>query len=292
MKKTSTIILILLIKKSIAQSVFIGGGIGYGIPSERTLIGYHHTIQGYYPIEVKSSTVYGSYGAGLSADFNVNVFITQRFSLGVSANYLKGKEYSYSSYLSNHTTFSGYTYDSTSYDSVSARCDLFRLTPCVSLTFGDYTRHRIVPYLKIGAIVNVFSRVYLTDSISILAHTYDNWFGSQYSFYYQASKTDWIYKNGFSVGATATFGINYKITNHFILYSEISIISQSWTPKVAEARDGTQKINFAESYSYKVSQPPNIPPQNSYSLNSLTGILGLKIGIGRVHFGIDEVPKK
>jgi hypothetical protein len=114
-----------------------------------------------------------------------------------------------------------------------------------------------------------------------------------------ANELLWNYKyyDNFSLGFNASIGLNYRISDRFSLFTELSFLSQSFSPKKGEATRFSisgvnqlnelnefpyfSKIEFGDEYQYEYANPNNTNndnPQKLYRRSYALGGYGLTIG--------------
>jgi hypothetical protein len=99
-----------------------------------------------------------------------------------------------------------------------------------------------------------------------------------------ANELLWNYKyyDNFSLGFNASIGLNYRISDRFSLFTELSFLSQSFSPKKGEATRFSisgvnqlnelnefpyfSKIEFGDEYQYEYANPNNTNNDNPQKL--------------------------
>lgn len=103
------------------------------------------------------------------------------------------------------------------------------------------------------------------------------------------------YEENVSLGFNGALGLNFKLNKHLSIFSEITFISQTYSPKkgeIIEFFDGTNQVNFAESKPYYnqiefgeesewyyYNSVDNSVPQKLYKRSYALGGCGLTLGI-------------
>jgi hypothetical protein len=127
-----------------------------------------------------------------------------------------------------------------------------------------------------------------------------------------ANELLWNYKyyDNFSLGFNASIGLNYRISDRFSLFTELSLLSQSFSPKKGEVTRFSisgvnqldqlnespyfSQIEFGDEYQYDEVNPNNTNnnnPQKLYRRNYTLGGYGLTIGAKYVLWEKKKVEK-
>jgi hypothetical protein len=127
-----------------------------------------------------------------------------------------------------------------------------------------------------------------------------------------ANELLWNYKyyDNFSLGFNASIGLNYRLSDRFSLFTELSFLSQSFSPKKGEVTRFSisgvnqldqlnespyfSQIEFGDEYQYDEVNPNNTNnnnPQKLYRRNYTLGGYGLTIGAKYVLWEKKKVEK-
>jgi hypothetical protein len=154
-----------------------------------------------------------SFGNGFQYGGAVGLLISKNFSLELGVNYLKSNTYE-DNYIERHKD-----YDNFYNQKFHAR--MLRFSPSVKISIGD----KIKPYLKTGLIIGLGSKIEVEETINFMSQSNT----SNTGMIYQLSNYE--LHGGLSFGYLSSIGINVELSKKIGIFSEINIITQSWSPK-------------------------------------------------------------
>lgn len=214
MKKIVCIAVLMLSTGSVFAQLYLRGNIGYNLPANSQLIG---VSEAYHAAEDSRTFkgVYGSFGSGFSIHAAVGGSISGTLGYDVEIGYLLGKRYTVDTlYEATNDIFN----ELTSYEQYTRS---FQITPSLTFTSGTGS---IQPYARIGPVLS------LTYMRGETTHDYTD--------YYEAGTFDVVHEvyehkldATLSLGFKGTAGVSYELNDKLQLFSEITFISLSYSPK-------------------------------------------------------------
>lgn len=247
--------------------VTIGGGYGLStapnsayssVNSTRNLTGSTN--------EISNST--GSFGRGMQFSGTFGYMFTENIGAELNIGYLLGSK------ITSTNKSDGYL----SYESSSSG-NMLRLTPTIRISVG---KQKIKPYMRFGLVIGMLSKIKYS---SVANFTYST--TGQLS----NEETEGYSSGGVSLGFSAGFGANYKLTDHVSIFAEIGLISQAWAPKKSVTtkymsngidRLATMNINEKETEyvsSYDNSSSSISTPTKRLKTYTPFSSIGINIGI-------------
>jgi outer membrane protein W len=250
------------------SQLYVEAGLGYALPIAAQ--GYKTETSRNYPqfgtptynTSLKSGI---SYGKGVQFDAIMGYMFNENLVAELGINYLAGSKTE-----TDKTTSTGAS--STQVATTSAK--MLRLLPTLRLTAG---KGKVKPYMKAGVAIGVSPKIKLeVDQV-----------GSGTTSNQQLEMT-----GGVSIGFVGGAGVIFRPNNRWSFYSEIKVISLSWSPKKAvitkavvngqdQLRNSTvsqREAVFVNTVSSTSSANSNAPTENLKSQLPFSSV-GLSIGV-------------
>lgn len=201
-----------------AQGPYAGAGFGYGLPVSGSVIGVDRERD--VPANTYSNeATRGSFATGINFGGYFGYMINAYMGFEVGANYLLGKQYTFT----YHERYSP-DIDERTVDDVSARS--LRLLIATRIGFGE---GKFRPYLRGGLAFGVLNKI--TDETKTTAL----YFGT-------TTVTEEIHEltGGISAGFAGALGMNYSLSGNLFLSAEITNYYASWGPRYGKLTKSTQ----------------------------------------------------
>ncbi len=258
----SAIVLTLLLSATANAQTYFNLGFGYGIgvaPGSYTFESTANSNGNSYTETTKSAI---SYGKGVQIVGAVGSMINQHVGVELGVSYLIGAKFKEA-----HTFNS-----STSISQNSAK--LIRLAPTVKLTTGNDVK----PYMKMGVSIGINPKI--EQNVESTNSTSND----------KSSQTI-LTRGGIAIGFTGAVGVTAILNKYLSFFSELNIITQSWSPKKSTytkyIENGIDQLgsfsgNIETDYVSSVSSSdPTTPSSPSKALKIFEPLssVGLNVGL-------------
>jgi hypothetical protein len=182
-----------------AQGLYFSGSVGYGLKAGSTILGNSINSDG------SSDVVKGSLGAGFAPSLSVGYLFNKNIGTELGIGYLIGAK----------TSIKNTSFDNPG--TTTFNVNSFYLNPSVVFRSGE---GKIVPYGKIGVFLGLANRgvaryQYSTISSGVTTSSFDDKF---------------IDKGRMSLGITAAFGADYRISDRLTIFGELFGRFANWSP--------------------------------------------------------------
>jgi hypothetical protein len=222
--------------------------------------------------QYKSVKGSGSFGKGFQADFTAGYMFTPQIGAEISSGYLSGASLKSTESTSNYIAYS-------SDQETTTIGSMFRFSPAFKIIVG---KGKLRPWMRTGVVIGVGTK--LTEK-----HTsadYTDW-GSHYT------KSVIEYSGRLSFGFTASLGADLMFNKHLGIFTDGSIIAQSWSPKrsrfTSYTRDGIDQLplmttrdketEYVDSYSYTTPITDTSSPRKELKKFFPFSSIGITVGM-------------
>jgi hypothetical protein len=210
---TSVVLFTLFSGAAIAQSIYVRGGTGYGLPTATSSIGQNllRTVSdiGASTVNTYSTEgVIGSYGAGINFNIALGYKFNENFIFELNTQYLISNKYK----TSDNYSYTGLSYSYVDNDNIStsAKGIFFNPSFIFSAGFG-----KAAPYGRFGLVAG-------KPKVSGKELIYYNGDGID------SSEVNWEYTKGIAFGFQGAIGMNWKLTEKLDFYTEMNFISMTY----------------------------------------------------------------
>ncbi|MBX2966971.1 MAG: hypothetical protein KF845_12570 [Cyclobacteriaceae bacterium] len=271
MKKLLSVAAFMLMLQPVFAQFYVRSSIGYNLPANSQLIGESSSL----PYESSTTSykgVYGSYGSGFSIQAAVGGSISGTLGYDIELGYLLGRKYTLEEF------YEGYTDPDDYLATVDQSSQSFQVAPSLTFIAGI---GKVQPYTRIGPVLALTS---MRSEIMKKYNSYDYQTGQEIP-YHEAE--EFKFNTGFSFGFKGVVGVNYELSEMLYIFSEISFISLSYSPKERELVSYTvngedaldtvdpeyRKIEYKKEY--EAHYYDNQPIREKKSMGSI----GLHVGV-------------
>jgi len=243
--------------------VKLGGGYNFSLNSELLTDEFSETYTytpNYKTMKYETSYnksdkgVYGSFGKGLNFNITGGINLNEKFAFELGINYIKSTEYQGKHVITERYSDMGYVIQQTTRKSYVGR--MFSLTP--ALVFQTELNKKYNCYFKLGMILG------------------KGWYNGETEYYLDqpAQFPDTIinrkfeFTGGFSLGTIAAIGIIKPLADNLSFYSEINIISLSFSPTGGQMTE--YKINGIDNMSKATANEKSVEYSDEINFYSST----------------------
>lgn len=208
-----------------AQGLYVGVGAGYGFATPSEALGVETTNTSG---SNTSTTIYGTYGAGVNAGLNLGYMFTEHFGADLGVSYLMGSEV-----MTSKST------NSIGENTTTSKTSQMRLAPSLVLSTGG----DLALYGKLGLVLPVGGKTIteVRDNTNV---------GGSVEYDFES-------KGAFSLGYTGAIGVDFSLSDKLSIFGELNgvnlRIKQSSREMTKATVFGTDELSSKTKYETSVN---------------------------------------